>query len=172
MTEVEILPARHFIPSLDGDGLIEVPADRYPDSTVDEDFRKWYEAKNMRKSVATITDHVTVTAPRIIDERTSTSPEGFEIKDTTIVHPPVLDDMGEYGGPVRSIHFGRKNQAMDRGIITVDEALQSIPDAQQITLKELSESLPQTDGPIPAEAIPMRTSSLQYSKRTSLHNQA
>ena len=46
-----------------------------------------------------------VTKPKFAGEKTYMTPEGFQRKETMIRHPPELEDMSNYKGPVQEVHF-------------------------------------------------------------------
>jgi hypothetical protein len=46
-----------------------------------------------------------VTKPKFAGEKTYMTPEGFERKETMTIHPPKLEDMSNYKGPVQEVHF-------------------------------------------------------------------
>lgn len=52
-----------------------------------------------------------VTKPKFAGETTSMMPEGFERKETMIIHPPELEDMSNYDGPVQEVHFHHQDSS-------------------------------------------------------------
>lgn len=104
-------------------------------------------------------NYTQITSPKVVDEKIYQTPEGFERKETTWLHPPTLKDMSSYGGPVRSIHFGEHGQVEDRRV--ANEHLNQNPEAPSFNMKALMKALPKVDEDIPLEALPTRKSSLQ-----------
>jgi hypothetical protein len=107
--DTEILPARHFVPSSSQSHLIEVSEQDLPDCTGDN--QPWIVGE--RKSPANEQFHTPqaqLTEPKAGGYQTFTTPEGFERKQTTWLHPAELEDMGGYDGPVMPVHFGEDGQ--------------------------------------------------------------
>ncbi|KAF2266773.1 hypothetical protein CC78DRAFT_107085 [Lojkania enalia] len=100
--DFEVLPAHHFVFNSDGSDLLEVPAGRFPESTGES--QRWFIGENKSNMPKTELP-LRLTSPKIIDDKTYIAPEGFERRETTILHPPELEDMSHYGGPILPIHF-------------------------------------------------------------------
>jgi hypothetical protein len=90
--------------------------------------------------------------------------EGFERIETTILHPPTLEDLSKYSGPVLPIHFIHHPDKSEEDVRRMNEKLDSVPEALPMTLKELSDALPEVDEPIPEQYVPPRTSSARDRK--------
>jgi hypothetical protein len=144
--DLEVLPPRHWIPNPDGEGLIEIDADELPSRTGKN--RRW---KIIREDVQIPAEmRPTIrTEPEIIEHPTTITPEGIERKETTIIHPPTLQDMTEYDGLVQPVHFDHKTKKHWLGEITTMHNLRNElgqvvdpaePDA--FALNELAEHLP------------------------------
>jgi hypothetical protein len=48
------------------------------------------------------------------------TPEGFQRKETMIRHPPELEDMSNYKGPVQEVHF--HHEALPDGVVGTNNA--------------------------------------------------
>jgi hypothetical protein len=108
--ETEILPPRHFIQDpADPTKLTEVSEDQLPPRSR-ETQQRWFIGE---KEIATPTsaDHAfppeqaRLTRPKVVDETTHVTSEGYVRKDTIIVHPSTLEDMRGYKGPVLDMSF-------------------------------------------------------------------
>lgn len=150
--ETEVLPTRHFVPDPKANGLIEVSEDQLPDCTGVN--QRWFIGENETNARASPNSHTRLTKPKIADEKSYMTPEGFERRETTIMHSPTLEDLSQYGGPVRTVHFPG----------TLEEKKpysNSRPDAVPFTLKELPGSLPNSPNPIPEQLVPLRSISVR-----------
>jgi hypothetical protein len=142
--QTEILPARHYVHDANG-SLVEITEDQIPHRT--GEFQQWYIGK-MDSPAVQAPRLLQITKPTVVKDIKYTTPEGFERRETTIVHPPELEDLSGYGGPVVPIEFihdpvpspaderNRKNKAYNH-----------LGDAQPLSLQELTTSLPEIDGP-------------------------
>ncbi|KAF1996841.1 hypothetical protein P154DRAFT_304574 [Amniculicola lignicola CBS 123094] len=124
--ETEILPTRHYIPDPQNPSqLIEVPESSLPDCT--GGHQRWQITPtptpvhpNPKQQVDIGRDAVReklmytsfpafasagLKEPKIIDEKRYMSPQGFERIETTWLHPPTLEKMEGYIGPVMPIQF-------------------------------------------------------------------
>lgn len=141
--DIEVLPPRHWIPNPDGPGLIEISADELPSRTGSN--RRW---KIVHEHVEPSTEikSMWVREPKIIIHPTTMTAEGFERKETTIIHPPTLADMTEYDGPVQPVHFDHKTGKQWLGDITtmhrLREEMGAVADPN-LSLKELGDNLPE-----------------------------
>ena len=61
-----------------------------------------------------------VRTPKFGSEKTYMTPGGFERKETMIIHPPELEDMSNYNGPVQEVHF--HHAAVPDGIHATNKA--------------------------------------------------
>ncbi|KAF2833157.1 hypothetical protein CC86DRAFT_338326 [Ophiobolus disseminans] len=163
--DIEVLPPRHWIPNPDGEGLIEISADELPSRTGAN--RRW---KIVHEQVEPSTAQTPMwrTEPQIIEHPTTITEEGFERKETTIIHPPTLADMTEYDGLVQPVHFDHKTGERWLGQITtmhrLREEMGAVADPN-LSLKELADNLPEVPaspqspglkrkpvhGPVPAQ---------------------
>lgn len=162
--QTEVLPTRHFIPSPNGHGLIEVSEDQLPDCTGIN--QAWFiGTKEPPKSNYT-SNHIRFTEPKVIADKTYMTPEGFERRETTILHPPTLADVAQLGVPVLPVHFDDITGECYEGEVQRLDKLNYVPDARPLTLKELTESLPTLPSPtpIPNEMVPPRKSSVRHSR--------
>lgn len=111
------------------------------------------------------------TEPVILEDKTYMTPEGLERRETTILHPPTLEDMSGYGGPVLPIHFA-ENGAVQEGAVRmlsgetrkVEEALVEAPGPLAVNPKTVTESMQERreGSAIPQQFVPDRTSSKRH----------
>jgi hypothetical protein len=87
--------------------------------------------------------------------------EGFERRETIIIHPPTLASLEGYSGPVQPVHFDHKTGKRWMGEMSTMEELQdlqklldSAPEAHAFQLNELNESLPKAS----SNVVPKRKS--------------
>lgn len=85
--------------------------------------------------------------------------EGFERKETIIVHPPTLADLTGYTGPVQTVHFDHKTGKRWVGELTtmdklheLQQTLDHTPNPQVFQMDGLAESLPKA----PLSRMPLR----------------
>ncbi|KAJ4340973.1 hypothetical protein N0V95_007342 [Ascochyta clinopodiicola] len=166
----EVLPPRHWIPSPTGEGLIEISADELPARTGDN--RWWSICEHSSPYALQKTTHKYRTEPEVIEAGTFFTEEGFERKETIIIHPPTLADLTEYAGPVQAVHFDHKTGERWVGELTtmdklreLQQALDRAPDAQTFQMNGLADSLPK----VPATSMPVRKPVSGYS--TDVHGQ-
>lgn len=76
--------------------------------------------------------------------------QGFERKETIIIHPPTLADLTGYGGPVQAMHFDHKTGKSWMGELTtmdklreLQEELDRAPDAHVFKMDGLDKALPE-----------------------------
>ncbi|KZM21700.1 uncharacterized protein EKO05_0001680 [Ascochyta rabiei] len=153
----EVLPPRHWIPSPNGEGLIEISADELPARTGKN--RWWSICEHSSPYALQKTTQTYRTEPEIIEAGTFLTEEGFERKETIIIHPPTLADLTGYAGPVQAVHFDHKTGERWLGELTtmdklreLQQSLDRAPDAQMFQMSELAESLPK----VPASSMPVR----------------
>lgn len=143
----EVLPPRHWIPNPDGEGLIEISADELPARTGDN--RWWSICEHSTPYTHPTTMPKYRTEPEIIEKGTYITKEGFERKETIIIHPPTLADLTGYGGPVQAMHFDHKTGKSWMGELTTMDRLQELqkeldraPSTQAFKMAGLAETLP------------------------------
>ncbi|KAI8936207.1 hypothetical protein NX059_006635 [Plenodomus lindquistii] len=136
----EVLPPRHFIPNPDGEGLIEITADELPSRTGQN---RWWEIVQKQIPQTYEVQSRWRTEPEIIHGPTTITAEGFERKETTIVYPPSLEDMTDYDGVVQPVHFDHKTGERWLGEVTTMSKLKEQYDNDALTMRELTESLPE-----------------------------
>ncbi|KAL5116551.1 hypothetical protein ACEQ8H_005547 [Pleosporales sp. CAS-2024a] len=158
--DLEMLPPRHWIPNPNGQGLIEISADELPSRTGDN--RRWkivYEQQEVPETV----QPKWRTEPEIIEHPTTTTEEGFERRETTIIYPPTLQDLSSYEGLVQPVHFDHKTGKRWLGEMTTMHKLRHetghMSDAH-VSLKELESNLP--------EEVPAIADVPKLSKRSSM----
>jgi hypothetical protein len=142
--QTEILPARHYVHDVNGN-LVEISEDQIPHRT--GEFQQWYIGKTDSPAVQAAR-LPQITKPTVVKDIKYMTPEGFERRETTIVHPPELEDLSGYGGPVVPIEFFHDavpSPADNRKM--KNKAYNHLGDAQPLSLQELTTSLPDVDGP-------------------------
>lgn len=112
--DVEVLPARHFVPDGRG-GKIEISEDEIPGRTGPYQ-RTWAIVENVTR------DNV-VLEPRKFtarqfrdgegDYKEYISAAGVPTTETTWIHPPTIEEFGEYTGQTEPFHFGSKDSRDD-----------------------------------------------------------
>ena len=176
--ETEILPPRHFVPNPNGQGLVEVPESALPECTGAN--QRWFIGEREVPRGGTASRHIGLTEPKIVDEKKYTTSEGFERIETTWLHPATLADMSNYGGPVLPVHFVHHTDEEEARRLNREETrkakekkhdkldgLNGQPEASPMTLRQLSDALPETEQPIPQEYVPPRSSSIRNKKHHS-----
>ncbi|KAF2034975.1 hypothetical protein EK21DRAFT_97173 [Setomelanomma holmii] len=142
--DIEVLPPRHWIPNPDGEGLIEISADELPSRTGKN--RRWKIVMEEEERPAEQTPSWR-TEPDIVEGPTTMTEEGFERKETTIIHPPTLQDMTDYAGLVQPVHFDHKTGKRWLGEITTMHQLRSqlgqVVDPESMDMRDMAENLPQ-----------------------------
>ncbi|KAF2704562.1 hypothetical protein K504DRAFT_449554 [Pleomassaria siparia CBS 279.74] len=153
--ETEVLPARHFVPHPKGNGLIELSESQIPDCTGAN--QRWSIGE---KEIITNTFRKPVpriTSPQIADETTQMTPEGFPRKETTIIHPPKLEDLSQYEGPIRTIHFPEGSAPEEEGEGQhADHMPNSVPDVSPLSVKRLPQQTKNNPPSPPASPIHMQ----------------
>jgi hypothetical protein len=170
--QTEILPPRHFVPNPTSEGLIEVPEHELP-----EEYRhggwRWYIAEKEKhrhaaaKMDATSKPRVHVTKPTIISEKSYMTPEGFERKETVWRHPPTLEDLSDYTGPVKPIIFNWGWDEKDLPKTPENQHQADDHNGQSMNPRGLQSELPQVNGAIPDQAVPPRRSSTKARTTTT-----
>jgi len=144
--DIEVLPPRHWISNPNGDGLIEISADEIPSRT----------GNNRRWKIVVEEPELPIQPPtpwhskaKIIEHPTQITKEGFERKETTIIHPPTLADLTEYSGLVQPIHFDHKTGKRWLGPIStmhqLRQELGAVADPN-FSSEKLPDDLPKTPG--------------------------
>lgn len=164
--DIEVLPPRHWIPDPKGDGLLEISANELPSRTGNN--RRWKIV--FEESELTIPAQIPWrTEPKIFEHPTRINEEGFERKETTIIHPPTLADMTDYKGVVQPVHFDHKTGKRWLGPIStmhqLREQLGAVADPA--STMEMPAHLPATPG---VSEVPTLSQSPE-TKRRSLHAQ-
>ncbi|XPS74857.1 hypothetical protein M3J07_006950 [Ascochyta lentis] len=162
----EVLPPRHWIPNPKGEGLIEISADELPARTGEN--RWWSICEHSSPYALQKTSHKYRTEPEIIEAGTFMTEEGFERKETIIIHPPTLADLTGYAGPVQAVHFDHKTGERWMGELTtmdklheLQQTLDRAPDARAFQMDGLAESLPN----VSATSVPVRKPVSGYSSK-------
>lgn len=167
----EVLPPRHWIPNPKGEGLIEISADELPARTGKN--RWWSICEHSSPYALQKTSHKYRTEPEIIEAGTFMTEEGFERKETIIIHPPTLADLTGYGGPVQAVHFDHKTGERWMGELTtmdklheLQQSLDRAPDARAFQMDGLNKALPN----VPEHSIPPRKPVSGYSSAVHSSN--
>ncbi|KAF1956084.1 hypothetical protein CC80DRAFT_548385 [Byssothecium circinans] len=100
--ETEILPARHFIQYSNGE-LQEVSEEELPGWN--KENQRWYIGVKESPATEQTQTLPRQTEPKVFTDGTYMTPEGFPRRETGIRHPPVLEDLSDYTGPVFPIEF-------------------------------------------------------------------
>lgn len=115
--DIEVLPARHFVPTGNGDDLMEISADEIPGRTGYN--QEWFVGEMLSKLPK---DSGFSAAPRRFTAREFPGTEGdykeylrngIPTTETTWVHPPTFDDTAMLAGQTQPFHFGSENPADD-----------------------------------------------------------
>lgn len=140
--EVEILPARHFIHNPEGE-LVEVPGDPFEHLTGVK--RSWDIVRRQQSTEELLPQPPRRTEPIVIADRTYITPEGYPRRETTILHPPELEDLTGYEGPVMPIEFTHISpEAPVETQPGREMSYDSLPPTGSLWLKDLMDSLPTT----------------------------
>lgn len=177
--QTEILPARHWIHNAKGE-LVEVSAEQLPECT--GAAQRWAIVRGDRQKSDnySVRGPPPVREPRIISDERYMTPEGYERRETTILHPPELEDLSGYDGPVLPIEFLHHpaEAAPERAPKKVNTELDQTPNGRQFTMKEMAAALPVThvtsNGSASTTSRPGSGSSAsapspQFTKRLSIH---
>ncbi|KAI4727259.1 hypothetical protein E4T49_04995 [Aureobasidium sp. EXF-10728] len=117
--DIEVLPARHFVPTGNGDELMEISADEIPGRTGYN--QQWFIGEmlsKLPKDSNFFREPLRFTArefPGTEGDYKEYVRNGIPTTETTWVHPPVLDDMMYLAGQTQPFHFGCENPA-DNGL--------------------------------------------------------
>jgi hypothetical protein len=143
----EVLPPRHWIPNPNGEGLVEISADELPARTGDNRWWSICEHSSPYSRQTALPKYRT--EPEVIEAGTFMTEEGFERKETIVIHPPTLADLTGYGGPVQAMHFDHKTGKSWMGELTTMDKLHQLqheldraPDAQAFNMDGLDKALP------------------------------
>jgi hypothetical protein len=167
----EVLPPRHWIPNPNGEGLIEISADELPARTGDNRWWSICEHSSPYSLQTALPKYRT--EPEIIEAGTFMTEQGFERKETIIVHPPTLADLTGYGGPVQAMHFDHKTGKSWMGELTTMDKLHKLqqeldraPDAQAFKMDGLDKALPQ----LPSNSARRSSTSVPNRKPVGSHS--
>lgn len=141
--DLQILPPRHWILKPNGDGLEEISANDLPQHTGAN--RRWeIVQKHIPLGAETMPKYRT--EPEIIERPRYTTEEGFERRETTIIYPPTIADMGDYKGLVQPVHFDHKTGKRWLGDMTTMDKLQkeidNIRETGSLNMEALRKNLP------------------------------
>jgi len=158
--ETEILPARHFVQNSNNE-LVEVSEDKLPNCTGPN--HRWSIVRgNGERSPEQELKHLPQDSqPIILSDKTHMTREGVERRETTILHPPELEDMSGYDGlamPVEFFHHS-EDSLLDR---FETEGHESFSHDRGFVMSELSESLPRSTTP---EHGPSRSSKMPIPRK-------
>ncbi|ORY15609.1 hypothetical protein BCR34DRAFT_598342 [Clohesyomyces aquaticus] len=155
--ETEVLPARHFIPNPQGSGLIEVPESHLSNCTGQN--QRWSIGERRLATDATQSFPSKLTSPKILGQEQYRTPEGFQRTETTIAHPPTLEDMSGYDGPVLPMHFDEHGRFQEPS--RSEEGREFAADDHPPTVKR--KELPiHAQQRFPTDLLPPREASLRH----------
>ncbi|KAJ4296721.1 hypothetical protein N0V90_006769 [Kalmusia sp. IMI 367209] len=140
--ETEILPARHFVYNSNNE-LVEVPASQLPKRTGTS--QRWCIVRGDEETPAAhlVRSPPQAREPRIIADKRYITPDGFERRETTWLHPPELEDMSNYNGPIVPIEFfHHPEHAPERELKRTDKGSDHVSNGKKLTMTELSDALP------------------------------
>ncbi|KAF3043507.1 hypothetical protein E8E12_009902 [Didymella heteroderae] len=167
----EVLPPRHWIPNPNGEGLIEISADELPARTGDNRWWSICEHSSPYSQQTALAKHRT--EPEIIEAGTFMTEQGFERKETIIIHPPMLADLTGYGGPVQAMHFDHKTGKSWMGELTtmdklheLQQELERAPEVQAFKMEGLDKALPK----LPSESARRNSTSMPHRKPVGGHS--
>lgn len=113
IVDVQVLPAKHFIPSPDGKSLIPITEDQIPGRIANK--QNWVIAETVSKQARGQSKDVTATGPRQFTARTfgkedNDVPEyvdqdGVRRSKTTWIHSPTVEDGGRRTGQTVPLHL-------------------------------------------------------------------
>lgn len=166
----EVLPPRHWIPNPSGEGLIEISADELPARTGENRWWSICEHSSPYSRQTALPKYRT--EPEIIEAGTFMTEQGFERKETIIIHPPTLADLTGYGGPVQAMHFDHKTGKSWMGELTTMDKLHELqkeldraPDAQAFRMDGLDKALPK----LPPDSARRISTSMPHRKPVGGH---
>ena len=123
-----------------------MPVDKLPDCT--GAAQRWSIVRGDREKSESyaVRTPPRVREPRIISDKTYMTPEGYERRETTILHPPELEDLSGYDGPVLPIEFLHHpvEAAPERASKKADAEPEDLSNDRQFTMKEVAAALPVT----------------------------
>lgn len=141
--QTEILPARHFVHNAQGD-LVEVPADKLPECTGANQRWSLVRGDREKPNKHAVRGPPAPRVPRILSDKTYITPGGWERRETTILHPPELEDMSGYDGPVVPIEFlHHPVEGVEKGVVKeTDKGMDREVGDGRFAMGELAEALP------------------------------
>lgn len=122
--------------------MIEISADELPSRT---GKNRWWDIVQ-KEPVLPEAPFQWRTEPVVIEGEPYMTDEGFERRETTIIYPPTLEDMSNYGGMVQPVHFDHKTGRRWLGEITTVEKLRQeldvAGDEDFMKMKDITADLP------------------------------
>ncbi|KAI1081865.1 hypothetical protein F5B20DRAFT_588029 [Whalleya microplaca] len=102
--DVEVLPARHFVPGPDG-SLVEVSENELPNCTGVN--QSWSAAEQLKISAPPpcSKDSLEIGTAQAGDEKECITPEGFQRTETNVVHAPTLEDISNISESALRVEF-------------------------------------------------------------------
>jgi hypothetical protein len=169
--QTEILPARHWVYNANNE-LVEVSVDELPECTGAKQRWAVVPADREKPASHTIRSAPPVRELRILADKTYMTPEGFERRETTILHPPELEDLSNYGGPVVPIEFLHHPEPVPEESMKEEKKYDHPTNGRQFTMEGLSDALPAfrpgSSSSSSTRAPTESTSSSPVSKRMSI----
>lgn len=112
VVDVEVLPARHFIPTTDGSALMEVPETHMPGRSGNN--QHWVVAETVSKLASMDTTKASFEPRRFTalefpgtegDDKSYMTSGGIQRTERAWVHPPKLEEGGMLSGQTVPFHF-------------------------------------------------------------------
>lgn len=104
--DIEVLPARHFVPDGRG-GKIEISEDEIP-GRVGPYQQRWAIVENVTKSIIKVEPRKFTARQFEAEEgqyKEYVSAAGVPTTETTWIHAPTIEKLGEYSGQTEAFHF-------------------------------------------------------------------
>lgn len=144
ITDVQVLPARHFVPTSNGE-LLEISEDQIPGRTNRQ--QNWIVAETVSKGPhsAPLTKPRQFTARNFEgkdgDYREYKGKDGIARTDTTWVHAPEIEPRGQLTGQTAPFYFGSADPADDGLRLDIPDRLDAERMPLQGSLNEMGEVL-------------------------------
>lgn len=132
------MPARHFVHDSNGE-LTEVSGNPFPHLGGIE--KRWEIAKKKQDPAELIPQQPRHTQPKVIADEVYMTEEGYPRRETTILHPPELEDLTGYDGPVMPIIFSHYSPEAPEQTQPGEKSYNSLPSEQSPWLRELMDGL-------------------------------
>lgn len=123
---------------------MEVPADKLPECTGANQRWSLVRGDREKPNKHVVRGPPAPRVPRILSDKTYITPGGWERRETTILHPPELEDMSGYDGPVVPIEFlHHPVEGVEKGVVKeTDKGMDREVGDGRFAMGELAEALP------------------------------